>query len=121
MNVTKLTGRSPWTSRFYISDTAFADEGEEHAHFDTMRGRLDALTSIHQRLDDALNNLRVAHTSIGTEVQEMSEYISALQPRPSRVRAKRVAVETTTGSSGVKSFAMKLRVCPSVLIPPIHI
>lgn len=109
-------------SLIYVSDVAFANQDDEHAHFDAMRGRLDALLNIHRHFGFALEDLHVTYSIIGVEVQELSEYISSLSPPPSGRQYKRVGTGTTNKprSSRVKSLLMKARVSTlaSILCSP---
>lgn len=92
------------------SDVAFAND-MERAHYNTMRGRLDAMVHVHQHLGAAMETLRLTYMSIGTEVQELSDYVSTLAPAAAGFRETRHGdVGIPSGSFSVKAFVMKLRV-----------
>ncbi|KAI9062808.1 hypothetical protein FKP32DRAFT_1677296 [Trametes sanguinea] len=60
----------------YMTNADFADSDGDRAHFNNMRGRLQALANIHAHLGSVLENLRMAHASVGAEVEELTDYVA---------------------------------------------
>lgn len=102
----------------YVSDVAFFNEDEEHAHFNVMKGRLDALNSIQKHLSAALESLLDTQTWIGAEVEGLSGYVLSLAPQSLGVqpesppsagaRPEQIGTETTNRSAPSKSKLSKL-------------